>query len=469
MQIEFTVDGRSADLGLLTFESDNESVATVNNQGTVTGVSAGTAHITIAYGEKSVKATINVTMRSRKLVLSREFVGLLIGENVSVAATAYIGSSKDKNAQLVWTSEDPNVATVNNGEITAVGGGNATITVAYGTIVKTLQVFVATSITAENVNSFDEKYINIYGRSYVSSNRLHLDHVASAVELAIIGTSLSVNLYSSAKTYMQVFVDDATTGTRLSISAGTKKYTVAENLMDGYHKIRIVQATEAQSWTLVSFEAAAFATVAEKSDLKIEFIGDSITTGYAVLGAPGAPYSVEISDCTSTYAYFAAQELNANYSTIALNGICTKAYYWQRNINMATMYKRISNVKTEEYAFDFNPDIIVLNLGTNEGSYLSDGGADYGDIFPNDYQEFLTYIRQKNPNAYVICLYGMLGKNSVIDSGIKTAVENMKDEKIVYNPFLFDANASGGAGHPSVSAQKIWGNSLVRYIQTLDV
>lgn len=31
LQIEFTVDGRSADLGLLTVESDNESVATVNN------------------------------------------------------------------------------------------------------------------------------------------------------------------------------------------------------------------------------------------------------------------------------------------------------------------------------------------------------------------------------------------------------------------------------------------------------
>lgn len=469
LSLVFTVDGKAGDLTLLTYESSNNSVATVGTDGMVTGVSAGTANITASYGDQTVTATVTVKMRARNLVLSQEFVGVLKGANVNVTATAYVGKNKDKEAQLVWESEDPSVATVDNGKITAVGSGETKITVAYGTIKKTLQVFVATPITAENVNSFDEEYINVYGRSYFTNDQLNFDHAANAVELGIVGTSLSVNLSSSAKTYMQVFVDGATTGTRLEISSGTKKYTVAEDLTDGYHKIRIVKATEDQNWRINSFEATAFATVAEKSDLKIEFIGDSITAGYAVLGSTGDAWSVDNSDCANSYAYFAAQELQADYSTIACSGICTKAYHWQSNLNMATMYKRVSNIKTQEYAFNFNPDVVVLNLGTNEASYLSGNGANYGDIFPNDYQEFLTYLRQKNPNAYIICLYGMMGKNSVIESGITTAVKNMNDEKIVYNPFQFDANTLGGAGHPSVSAQKIWGNALAQYIQTLNI
>ena len=47
--------------------------------------------------------------------------------------------------------------------------------------------------------------------------------------------------------------------------------------------------------------------------------------------------------------------------------------------------------------------------------------------------------------------------------------EFLNDNKIVYNPFEFEANTSGGAYHPSLSAQKKWGEMLANYITGLNI
>ena len=418
-------------------------------------------------GDTSESAVLPEPKKS--VVLKKERVELLQGATETVEATAYIGTKKDENATFVWTSEDPTVATVENGVITAVAGGETTVCVDSGDATAQLQVFVATPITTENVHSFTEEYINVYGRSYLTDGKLKLDHAANAVELGFVGTELKVQMTSSAESYMQVFTDGGQ-GMRIRVDAGTKEYRVVQGLKDGYHKVRIVKATEEQNatWSVNAFTATAFATVTEKSDLKIEFIGDSITAGYAVLGSMGQAWSVTNSDCANTYSYFAAQELNADYSTIAWSGICTKAYHWVKNLNMETLYQQVSNTNKNAYAFDFNPDVIVLNLGSNEASYLDYGGAGYEAIFPSDYKAFLTFLREKNPTAYIVCLLGK-GTSSVIEEGVATAVRNMNDSKIVYNPIPFIANGMGGAGHPNLPAQKEWGASLAQYIRTLNI
>lgn len=56
--IEATVNGEHVDAD---FKSNDESIATVNNDGTVTGVSEGTTTITVTYGDKT--ATVNVTVK----------------------------------------------------------------------------------------------------------------------------------------------------------------------------------------------------------------------------------------------------------------------------------------------------------------------------------------------------------------------------------------------------------------------
>ena len=413
-------------------------------------------------------APINVT----KIVLSDKDVQLLAGDNYEITATTYNEEQK-LDEKVTWSSSNPSVAIVNNGKIIALSGGTATITATYGDLSEKINVFVAKRITATNVNSFDEEYINIYGRSYIEDGKLNLDHCANGVELAIIGSSLSVDITSTVdNSYLRVYVDNDAEGNRMKIAKGTNTYTVAENLTNGYHKIRLVKATEMlhSSWDISNFVAPSFATLPEKSDLKIEIIGDSITAGNANLGSSGDEWSVDNSDSAKTYAYFAAQQLNADYSIVAMSGICVKAYHWVKNTNMATLYTYVSNTNTTTYDYSFKPDVIVLNLGTNDANYMTKPeGANYGSQFPNDYRAYLSYLREKNPNAYIICLYGMMGKNLAVDANIQAIVDSSNDAKLVYNPFEFEPNTLGGAYHPSLSAQKTWGESLANYIQGLKI
>ncbi len=470
IDIVFTADGKSADWSLLTFESKDPSIAIIDEYGIITGISAGATTVTASIGDKKVTANVTVTMRLRRVVLSSTSLGLMQGQTATLTANAYVGADKDNDAQITWSSSNPEVVSVNNGTVTAVTKGSAVITATYGAVSANAIVTVVGEATAEQVNSFDEQYVNIFGRSYVKNNVLNFDHAANAIEVGIVGTSLTVNLTTNNNSYMRVWVDDVELADRIKITPVTKKYMVASGLENTYHKIRIVKATEMQDaiWDITSFEAEKFATVPEKSSLKIEFVGDSISAGYGSLGPAGASKTVDNSDSTRTYAYYTAQKLSIDYSVVAWSGICAKAYHWA-NINMNSLYGKYSNSNGAVYTTDDEPDVIVLNLGTNEASYLAEqyGGPSYGTQFPADYKEMLTTLRSKNPNAYIICLYGMMGNNSVINSGILTAVEQMADDKIIYNPISITANGSGAAGHPSATAQEGWAMQLADYIKTL--
>ncbi len=396
----------------------------------------------------------------------------IAGENIDLlqGETKQIEVVTTGTETLTLSTANPEVATVSaDGVITGVSGGYTTVTATYGTETSTKSVFVATPISADNVNSFASDYVNLYGRTYMTAGTLNFDHVSSAIEIGIVGTSLSIKLTTNAESYMRVFVDDATEGARVKITKDQSQYTVAQNLTDGYHKIRMVKTTEEvdATWDITSLMADGFATVRKKSDLKIEFIGDSLMTGYATLGSEKEwdPRTVENSDSTYAFAYLTAQKLGADYSTIAINGICTKAYHWRESINMDTLYRQVSMTNTAEYAFDFEPDVIVLNLGSNEASYLETGeGMDYDMQFYMDYYFFVQMLRQKNPDALIICLLGE-GTSDRIKDGIQLALEELNDANVVFNPFTYLANDKGLVKHPSMEAQAEWAEDLSAYIR----
>jgi len=473
LDLVFTKDGKAEDWSLLSFSSGNTSVATVNGEGFVTAVGQGTVTVTVSFEGKKVTANVVVSAKQHKIVLSAQSVGLILGDSKEIQATVYLGGKKQDGIEVLWNSSNTDAITVENGIVKAVGNGSATVTATYKNASESVLVTVVEELSSQQVNSFNNEFVNLYGRSSVENGNLKFDHASNAIELGIIGNSLTVNLTTTSNSYMRVWVDEIEQPDRINVKTSENKYVVAEGLSDGYHKVRIVKATEMQDalWSIISFEADGFATVTQKSNLKIEFVGDSISAGYGVIGAPGEGKTVENSDCTKSYTYFTAKNLNADYSVVAWSGICAKAYHWVKDINMATLYTKNSSRDNTKYSFDFNPDIIVLNLGTNEASYLDPGygGSKYAEQFPADYKDMLLTIRNNNPNAYIICLYGMMGKNSLIENGIVSAIANVDDNKIVYNPFNIVANTSGANGHPSARAQEEWANQLVDYIKSMEM
>lgn len=108
----------------ISWSSDNSSIAKVSG-GKVTGVGAGTTVIRakISYGGKTYQASCEVTVKKPSVSLSNESISLTIGQSTTLTATA-----KPSGASVSWSSDNPGVATVSDGKVTAVSNGTAKIT-----------------------------------------------------------------------------------------------------------------------------------------------------------------------------------------------------------------------------------------------------------------------------------------------------------------------------------------------------
>ena len=117
----------------VTWVSSNTSVATVTN-GTVTAVAAGTATITVttADGGKTATCTVTVvavgvTIPVTGVTLNKTALALTVGGSDTLLVD--ISPSNATNTNVTWVSSNPSVAIVNNGTVTAVAAGTATITI----------------------------------------------------------------------------------------------------------------------------------------------------------------------------------------------------------------------------------------------------------------------------------------------------------------------------------------------------
>lgn len=111
------------------WSSSAEEVAKVED-GVVTGVSVGSAAITVSAGGASAVCSVTVTESTSVpvIVLSQTEAEPLVGTSVTIAATVTCDGGQ-VDAPLTWSSYDESVATVSNGTITGVSGGSTTVRV----------------------------------------------------------------------------------------------------------------------------------------------------------------------------------------------------------------------------------------------------------------------------------------------------------------------------------------------------
>lgn len=139
-----TVSPENADNRNVTWSSDNEAVATVTANGLVTAQGGGEANITVTAEDGSFTAVCKVTVKVTLtgLTFAKPSVSMKVGDKKTVEVTK---KPVDATDMLVWSSDNTDVVTVSeNGEITAVAAGTATVTVknADGSLSATLTVSV---------------------------------------------------------------------------------------------------------------------------------------------------------------------------------------------------------------------------------------------------------------------------------------------------------------------------------------
>lgn len=114
----------------VTWSTSSEAVATVDQNGKVTAVKAGTATITAKAGEKTAACEVTVSAKYiavETVTLNKNTLPLVEGESETLIATVKPDNATDKT--VTWSTSNEAVATVDqNGKVTATGGGEAIIT-----------------------------------------------------------------------------------------------------------------------------------------------------------------------------------------------------------------------------------------------------------------------------------------------------------------------------------------------------
>ena len=137
-----TVSPDNATDRTVTWSSSDTDVATVDTNGKVSAVAAGTATITVTATNGTVdtsddkEATCVVTVNAAApsvvsvtgVEINKTSTTLTVGGTETLTATVNPGDATDKT--VTWSSDNTSVATVDaNGKVTAVAAGTATITV----------------------------------------------------------------------------------------------------------------------------------------------------------------------------------------------------------------------------------------------------------------------------------------------------------------------------------------------------
>ena len=145
-----TVEPGNATNKNVTWNTSDNTVATVDENGTVTAVGAGEATITVTTedGSKTATCIVTVTVPVTGVKLNKETLELFTDGSETLTATVEPGNATNKN--VTWSSSEETIAIVdNNGTVTAVGAGEATITATAGGITATCVVHVRKPATVE--------------------------------------------------------------------------------------------------------------------------------------------------------------------------------------------------------------------------------------------------------------------------------------------------------------------------------
>ncbi len=297
-------------------------------------------------------------------------------------------------------------------------------------------------------------------------------------------TTLTVGYTASHSSYWAVLVDGEQVWRGLAAS-GTG--TFSATIPYGTHTVSVVKETQID-WasnvshvlTTVAFGGELLAAP-ENKDLYIEFIGDSYSAGDGALAefVPGVAWSMVDDSATHGFPWYTAQALNADYSIVARGGIglfdgTTGDTQQGANPTTTTMrdiyaYTSGFNKTNGEYSFARQPDVVIVELGANDGISTTDATKTI-TTWQKMMKTFLTLVREKNPNAAIVCIQHNADKYQVL----RTLTESGDYGEAYAYYYAHNGNGSSALttqkeGHPSADDHKEWAKNLVNFLRYNDI
>ena len=319
----------------------------------------------------------------------------------------------------------------------------------------------------------------LHGRTSVTTDGLACDASASGIEfVAYIEGDLKITFNVTQSPYMDekhltnesyftLYVDGVRQENRIRVTSGESTVTVASFTEGAVRRIKLIKQTEAHcalcTIQTLSFRGYFNEKPADKK-LLVEFIGDSITVGYGNLctvtndSLRGHPIR---QDATQAYAYLTAEKLGADASLVCVSGMGI-AKGW-RPFTADDFFNADSYYRDREATINEarTPDVVVINLGTNDQSKQADPAALEAKI-----KSLINTVRKTyGEDTPIVWIHGMMGQGYW--SGIQPVLKDYFGgaENGVYE-IAVNSDNTGGGGHPGLAAHENYSKILTQFIRT---
>jgi len=317
-------------------------------------------------------------------------------------------------------------------------------------------------------NIFDIPQLRPLGRFQEGAARragaLPLFWAASGLDVRFTGESLTFLLeadFAAIEPWVRVEVNGAPL-IRTPLRRGTNALCVFRGMSDGVPKrVRLLKETQPVSddprhrlWVRgLRWEGGTFLPL-ETPACRLEFIGDSLTSGEGVAGArEEADWVSALFSAGRTWACMAANALGADFRLISQSGWGVRSG-WDNDPRHALpdWYERVcgpalgdaDRAMGAQEANDFaawRPHAVIVNLGTNDAGamvhpawtgpdgrrFRQEDTAAGRALLEDAALAFLRRLRRCNPGAKLVWAYGMMGVS--LRPQIERAVERFRQEE----------------------------------------
>jgi lysophospholipase L1-like esterase len=267
-------------------------------------------------------------------------------------------------------------------------------------------------------------------------------------------------------------VVDGEVSDELVTTSGERTYIVVEDLEPGEHTVEVDRQGEASFgatllWAVEPIDGNLL-DPPKAPERRIEILGDSITCGYGNEGeSTSCSFSAETENHYLSYGAILARGFDAELSTVAWSGKGVVVNYGgDMGTTLPEMLERAvpqSSTSVWDYSLVAPPDLVLINLGTND--FSTDNDPELAE-FVSVYLDMLNGIRARYPDAFIVCTVGPLlnGRDRTMAlMGISEAVASTNDagDDAVVAVEIGSSNPSPGCDwHPSLATHEAMAEEL---------
>lgn len=334
--------------------------------------------------------------------------------------------------------------------------------------------------------SLSDKYVKLMGRSVLSDGKLYFSYSGSGIEFICKGAYAELTLcaeraYGVSENHQPRFAVYADGNLIIDECVDFEEKTYRIDTSYQGTRITVIKLSEAMYSSFAISKIASYGnediTPTEEKELKIEFIGDSITCGYGIDEGAYGSFSTKTENFTKSYAYLTAEKLNADYSAVCFSGYGVVSGFTDNGIKndklVMNEYNKAGLLYTSEPLWDFSKtenNLVVVNLGTNDASYCSESYTRRLE-FVDAYIALLKKVRECNPSAYILCILGDM--NNSLYSSVENAVASYSGENADFRVEAYMTDFKMGEndivinGHPGERSNEYASEVLTEKINSL--